>query len=96
MDAVLDVDWAAHWRRLVEEREAQIELEPEGEGFEQVRPGRARERLVKHRPKSTAKCREYGEVDRGQRENETSESWESIEHFRGGFRRLAPMSRTAI
>src|SRR5439155_16762272 len=82
-------------RQTKEQREPQVELEPEVEGFEQVRPGCARERLVKRSPKNTAKYREHDQVDRGQRENETGESWESIEHFRGDFRRLAPMSRAA-
>ncbi len=70
-------------RQAKEQREAQVELEPEVKGFEQIRPRRVRERLMKRSPKDNSQCRENDEVDRGQRENEAGESWESVEHFRG-------------
>ena len=83
-------------RQAKEQREPQVELGSQVERFQQVRPGRIGERLVKGRPKNTAKHREYDEIERGQRENETGEPWQSFEHFRGDFRQFAPMSRTAI
>ena len=82
-------------RQAEEQREPQVELEPEVEGSEQIRPGCVRKRLVKRGPESAAEHREYDEIDRGQRENETGEPREPLEHFRRGFRRLAPMSRSA-
>ncbi len=83
-------------RQKTQQRKPQVEFGSQIKGLDQVSPGCPREGVVKRDPERDPECREHDEIDRGQRKDEAGESWESIEHFRGDSRRLAPMSRTAI